>query len=448
MLERSAFVVLCFTLWFAPIPLGANRPWAWGLVQLLIALTTVLLIFSKSKPKFCELCRANLPIFAALIFVQLWVVLQIVGAQLGLAWLPATLDVSASMSALIKGVSFILFVLCVSVLLDTRKRQRIVLRVLMASGLTQAVYAIFLQYSGLDTSLLGYSVHDKARGSFVYHNHLASYLVLCLSASIGFLVGSLKGFESSIARVRLSSFLETLLSEKWILRVAIIIMVVGLIMTRSRMGNSAFFISVLLVSCLALVLMRRPPGTLKWLALSLVVLDVLIVGAYFGVEKVKQRIELTSLQGETRDDVVSASIPYMQDYWFGGSGAGSFGSVFQAYQPTSFGGWYDYAHNEYVQFFAELGLLSFIALAAMVLYVVANALIALAREKSAYRCGLHFACLMAVFASFLHATVDFVFQIMPNVMVLLVLMSMSLSNNKLIAKKKGKKRGVRAVNFS
>ncbi|WP_370978057.1 O-antigen ligase family protein [Agaribacterium sp. ZY112] len=447
MSSRVPYALLCFTIWFAPIPLGANRPWAWGLVEALIALTTLLLLVSHSSSDIIKYARSSFSLLATLLFVQFCVFLQILGASWSLSFLPYSFDVSSSETALLKGLSYCLFVLCFSVLVSTRRRQKQVIRVVMAAGLTQAVYAVFLQYSGLSESFLGYPVSDRARGSFVYHNHLASYLVLCLSLTIGFLVGSLKGFDSGSRRSRLSSMIETMLSEKWIVRVAIIIMVVALILTRSRMGNAVFFLSVFVVTALALFVMRRPANTLKWLVLSLLLMDMFIVGAYFGVEKVKERIELTSFAGETRDDVVAASIPYIEDHWFSGSGAGSFGSVFQAYQPSSFGGYYDYAHNEYIQFLVEFGFFPCLALALFILYAMSRGLRGLMTERSRYRCGLHFALVMALLAIFIHATVDFVFQVMPNVLVLLVIISLSFSNNTLI-KKASKKKGHYVSNYN
>ena len=36
---------------------------------------------------------------------------------------------------------------------------------------------------------------------------------------------------------------------------------------------------------------------------SLVIIDIVIVGAYFGVEQVVQRIEQTTFESEDRDDI-------------------------------------------------------------------------------------------------------------------------------------------------
>ncbi|WP_352260013.1 O-antigen ligase family protein, partial [Psychrobacter sp. TB55-MNA-CIBAN-0194] len=81
-----------------------------------------------------------------------------------------------------------------------------------------------------------------------------------------------------------------------------------------------------------------------------------IIGAIFDVEKVKQRISETSLQSETRDEVVRDSIPLILDNPLLGSGGGTFYTAFPAYQSEPYSGYYDNAHNDYVQFAVELGI--------------------------------------------------------------------------------------------
>ncbi|MCP4322663.1 MAG: polymerase, partial [Alteromonadales bacterium] len=322
--SKYPFYLLCFIIWFAPIPLGANRPWAWGIIELLIAINSVQICFTHSFTNVFAAIKKVKVLLSVVALLQVWIFMQWLGAVApGFSPL-ISLDPSQTEVALIKGISYCLFIINLALLVNKTKRIKQLCWVIMLAGLTQAVYAVFLQYSGWETSPLGYKVAERATGSFVYWNHLANYLLLCSSIAIGYLIGSLKGADAVSNRAKLASIIETLLSAKWLVRISIIIMVVALIMTRSRMGNSAFFISLLLSSAIALIIMKKPPNTLKWLIASLVILDIVIVGTYFGLEKVKERLEATSFQAETRDDVVRDSIPYVKEYLITGSGAGSF----------------------------------------------------------------------------------------------------------------------------
>lgn len=411
-----AFCLLCFIIFFSPIPLGANRPWAWGIVELFIAINTIIVVYTYSFNALLTQLKKVRVILGSLIMVQIWVFLQWLGAFYPDISPLISVDPSQTEIALIKGISFCLFIVNLAVLVDRAKRIKIICWVIMCSGLFQACYAIFLQYSGWGTSLLGFEISDRATGSFIYKNHLANYLLLCLTIAIGYLIGSLTGIKTTTHRFKLAGVIEALLSPKWIVRVCIVIMVVALIMTRSRMGNSAFFISLLVSSLIALLIMKRPPNTLKWLIASLIILDMVIVGTYFGVEKVKERLQSTSFQAETRDDVVRDSLPYLHDVWLTGSGAGSFYSTFLQYHSTEYQAFYDHAHNEYVQFVSEFGLLPSILLFAMLLYVIFSALKTMRMSKSKFKRGLALGCLMACIAMLMHCSVDFVLQNMAIVL--------------------------------
>lgn len=434
MRSRYAFFLLCTILFIAPLPLGANRPWAWGMLEVLIAVNTLLVCYCHSfHALFTQLKKIRVPL-TCLLLLQLWVLLQWLGgvAPEGLLHLSPWVSVDPAQSelSLLKGISFCLFMINVALLVNSEQRIKAVCWVIMIGGLVQAGYAIFLQYSGWSSSPLGFSIGQRATGSFVYQNHLASYLLLSLCVAIGYLIGSLTGSKAITQRTKWASIIETLLSSKWIVRICIVIMVVALIMTRSRMGNSAFFVSMLVSCLLALLIMKRPPNTLKWLIASLIILDVAIVGSYFGVEKVKERLQSTSFASETRDDVVRDAIPYLESVWITGSGAGSFYSSFQQYQTMPYSGFYDHAHNEYVQFVAEFGLLPSIMLFGMVLVIIWQNLTRLRTSTNKMNRGLALGCLMACVAMIMHCTVEFVLQNYAIVLLLLVVICLPSLNVK------------------
>lgn len=306
-----------------------------------------------------------------------------------------------------------LFICCSTWLLSSSKRIKQYSLTIIITVFLQALYAIYLQFSGMEYSpVFNYEIYERANGSFVYHNHLANYLLVGGALAIGLLISQLSRAstgDQSIKRLVIGA-LEALMSSKWLIRVAIITIVVGLILTRSRMGNSAFFVSLLATAILALFLMKKPPPMLKWLIVSLVVIDVAIVGAMFGVDKVKERMDVTSFEGESRDDVVEMSIPLVKDVWLTGSGAGSFYSVFPQYHTDVIHLHYDHAHNEYLQFIIEYGITGTLLLGIAVLYSLYQALRALKSRSDPLSQGLAFGAVMAIVGMLMHITVDFPLQ--------------------------------------
>ena len=90
----------------------------------------------------------------------------------------------------------------------------------------------------------------------------------------------------------------------------LVVMVIGLILSRSRMGNGAFFNSLLITGLIALLFSPsfRQPGVYG-LLLSIIIIDIFLLGSWFGLEKVVQRMEQTTLVSESslRDCSESAS---------------------------------------------------------------------------------------------------------------------------------------------
>lgn len=121
--------------------------------------------------------------------------------------------------------------------------------------------------------VLATSQETVASGSFVNRNHFAGYLEMTLAVGIVMLAGGRRTHnEFSHWRDWLRSGSSFLLSEKAPLRIGIMIMALGLILSRSRMGNSAFMSSLTVAGLICLVLYS---GTFRF-RLSLLWVSILL----------------------------------------------------------------------------------------------------------------------------------------------------------------------------
>ncbi|MDO8350140.1 MAG: hypothetical protein Q7S94_03190, partial [Gallionella sp.] len=306
------------------MPLASNRPWALALLGLL---TGGLLLWSIWRPggRLTELAwqGAKTP----LILLGLWMALLVVQLiPIPGAWLAAldqsvinsfasqgesvvSIDSYSTRLYLAKaGILTVVFWLVLA-LVNSHRRIEMLAKVIVFSGLLQALIGVMLMATGTTFNLFFVPMVDAhAHGTFVYHNHFAGYLELTLAVGIGLMIAKLDGSASASWRQRAQGWLALLVSEKAWLRVSLIIMVIGLVASRSRMGNAAFFASLLVVGIFAIVFAKHVTkrtqdrqgkntlrATIVFIA-SLIVLDVLIIGGVFGVEKVVQRIENTNFE--------------------------------------------------------------------------------------------------------------------------------------------------------
>jgi len=439
-LEHLAFTSLCLLLFWLPLPLATHRAWAWSVMEAWVSLQTLLVIITHFNDFPWERVKRFSWLLIPLCLFQIWVGIQIIPiSSTWMSWLSPhalsaylladshsftlSLDRYATTVGLLKGVAYTLFALNTIILVNTVNRLKTVLYVLVASGTFQAFYAaleILLHVK--ETWIFGMQQGGRANGTFVYHNHLANYLMMTLCMGTGLIVTQLHQSESGSWHVRLQRWTSAILSLKMIVRLCLVVMVIALVMTRSRMGNTAFFSVTIIGGIVALLFYKNRPRALTVLIISLLAIDTFIVGTVFGLDKVKDRLEATSAASETRDQVVEWSLDLIKEYPYTGTGLGSFYDVFPNYTHYNIG-YYNFAHNEYIQFASEVGIPATIVLGVMVIFALWLSFKAMRTRNSKTLKGTALGCFMAIIGMLIHISVDFNLQAPANAMTFILILA-------------------------
>ncbi len=427
---------LALLVW-VPIPLGSNRPWSWAVLEvwvLLLALAWLAggvlgnislgpAIRSARPVLICALAWLGyvwLQLLPLPIEILRWLSPEaarwhtVAALKEGIAMAPLSLDRYATLEAACKSTAYIAFFFLGLALLRDRERIRIATYVLIASGIFQSLYGAFASFQ---------SPEGAASGTFVNRNHYAAYLVMCLSVGIGVLTASLSGEKSRSWGQFFRGMVHWIITPKMGLRLLLLTMVIALVLTRSRMGNTSFFIALLVAGTIGLVFSRHATRPTVILLTSLIAIDLFIVGAYFGAEKVVKSIGQTQLQGEDRDELAGYALRMWQDYPVFGSGLGSFAAVFPRYSAGGTPYAYTHAHNDYVEFAAETGLIGISLLGLIVLTSFAAAVRAQHLRRDPVMRGISLAAIMGILALMIHSSVDFNLQIPANALTFMLLLA-------------------------
>lgn len=431
-LDRFLTAAVLILLVWLPLPLGSNRDWAVGMF---VALTGLLggvwsvALLRGALPESRAL-RPALPMLGVLLAAQGWVAVQWLGGL--------SVDVGATFQYLLLGLAYCLLFLLIVSLFRTRRRLTWLLATLVVSGTLQAFHGTFMTLSGIEwllatpkTSYIG-----DATGTFVNRNHLAGYLELTLACGIGLLMALRDGRP-----FRWIYLLEMLMGAKARLRLALVVMVIALVMTHSRGGNGSFFTALMLAG--GLFVLRDKENRLRnsLILASILLIDVLVISQYFGLERLKDRVVNTRLHdvvvdgevvqkaNEVRDDVFLYALPLAQEKPLIGQGGGSFEAVFPKYPGEDIRLHFDHAHNDYLQFFIEYGLIGCLPLLAFVLLALWCALQALWRRESMYRSGVGFGAAIGIVALGIHSLSDFNLQIPANAATLVALCAIAVLAN-------------------
>jgi O-antigen ligase len=422
-------IAICCALIWLPLPLGSNRPWSTGLVIVIISAIGFVWAIRRCKQatkNSTALTKAK-PAIIALVTVQLLVAVQYFG---GLSLAP-----SETFNHLLLGSAYTLLFILVLDLFTTRKSINLLLGTVVISGTFQAFYGSTMALSGLDWSFFATKEYMQglATGTFVNRNHLAGYLEIAAACGIGLLL-ALRDHRA----LSLKSIIEWISGPKALIRIALAIMVIGLVMTRSRMGNIAFVSSLLITGAILAVATPKYRLRLAIILASLLIIDLFIVSQFFGLDELQQRLvntqiddkvisgEVTVKQNVNRDEVLDYSVILLKQHALLGSGAGSFEVIFPSVAGPDITHHFEHAHNDYIQFVIEYGIAASAALIFFVLHTFYHGTKALCLTNSTYRSGIGFACVMGLTAIGIHSLADFNLQIPANAATVLVIASLGL----------------------
>lgn len=434
--ERSLIIALLIFLVLIPLPLGSNRVWAMASIAIITGLMGLAwgvgLWLGKINPS--KALKPGLPLFFVLLCAQLWVAMQ---------WLfGISADSAASALSLILGVSYSLLFLLIISLFGTRQRLLWLLAVLVISGTLQAFYGTFMALSGFEWSFLGYTSNSRgvATGTFINRNHFAGYIELTLACGIGLMMAL-----RSTAAWSWISVIELVMGPKARLRLALVILVIGLVMTRSRGGNVAFFTAMLAMSFIFIVRNKENRRRNVLILLSLIVIDTLVISQYFGLENLKDRlvntrlvdsvkmveinhvqVEVVQQANEIRGQVILDSLPLAMKNPVVGQGAGAFEATYPQYADESVRLHFDHAHNDFLQFFIEYGAIGSLLLAIFVGWALYFAMAALWQPHSLFRNGLGLGVSIGIVSLMIHSLSDFNLQIPANAITFVTLCAIAV----------------------
>ncbi|TKF22563.1 O-antigen ligase family protein [Vibrio genomosp. F6] len=404
-IEKITFTLFLIFIFWLPIPLGSNRPLAWSFNEIWLALIMLSCLFIFPLKHWVNCIKRTIVIVLPLLITATWSLIQSI-PNLHLSQDPGLVLVSA-----LKGFHYLQLCLVSSVLIYNSTTLKLLATVMLAAGITQAFYASVINLLHLDHSLIfELPLGSRASGSFVYHNHLANFLMLNLCIGFGLLTAQLADSKSVGIKNNMAHFLSVLLNDKTFVRLGLIIMVIALVLTRSRMGNVSFFIALVVGCALLLKHYKLKSKSVYILIFSLFIVDTFIVSNWFGLEKIKQRLVATSLETESRDDVIEYSLAAVKERPLSGFGAGTFYSTFPAYNQGNVQLFYDHTHNDYIQFTLEYGLVTVMLLGGMIVLSARHGLKAFKRRKNRLMRGIGLSSLMAIIGMTVHMSVDFPLQ--------------------------------------
>jgi O-antigen ligase len=447
-MNRVLELVLAVTIVGATLAFGGVQPLTYTLMEFGVFLAVLLLLWKQTRQGEIAL---RLPLWPVLF--ALWALLQLVPLpSFFIGWISPARYLDPSLSslspgqwvwttlsiyphdsvlALVKFLAYLGAFLLAAYLFDSRKRKSTLLRILILLGCFEAVYGIVQYLTGWQNIFTFTKQFDleEATGTYINRNHFAGLLELTFPfvLALGFYSfqiwseGRQAGLDRRASEERSSDGVRSI----FYLFLTVIV-VVAVIFSRSRGG-----ILVTAFSIVFIVLLAQIKATRKVWMLGIFLFLVCVVGygLWIGLDPVLARFEQmrepSYLDIEGRIAIWKDALPLVRDYPVVGTGLGTFGTAFRGYQTDLVDKYVDHAHNDYLQFASETGLLGAALLFLPILYLFVKTIISFLDDPRRYRRAVTLGCIGSTLALLIHSVTDFNLQIPANALIFAVVLGIA-----------------------
>jgi O-antigen ligase len=203
--------------------------------------------------------------------------------------------------------------------------------------------------------------------------------------------------------------------------VAAALVFVAIVYSLSRMGLFVALCSLFVIGALSLG-PHLPSQNFRMVSLTLLAVGMLALFIFLPPDQLVARFAEMSASGkistDTRLNFWKTTLSLIGQYRWFGSGLGGFESTFLKYQGTASAYRVEMAHNDYLQYLAELGFIGFAIAAAAMVGVLIPVAKGIVKGPDENRRLLLVACAGSFTAISLHSLVDFNLYIPANAMTL------------------------------
>ncbi len=306
----------------------------------------------------------------------------------------------------IRLLTYALFFIFISYNLKDHIRLELLLKSLTFFGFILAIFAIIQKatWTGKIYWFRELPYGGTPFGPFVNRNHYAGLIGMMIPLSLG------------LAFTRSKKELGLLFGFFGV------VMAVSLFLSLSRGGIISFFCSL---TIFAIFLSWKKFKAKKIWALGVFVFIVLLYLLYLGIDPIIDRFYKTDLTSEDRFRMWAETLKAVKDFYITGSGFGTFINVFPLYSSEATTSICDHAHNDYLEFLLEAGIIGSILLILFVFLFFSFSF------KGSYegRNGIiKISMISSIVSIAVHSVFDFNLRITSNALMFSAILGMAFAN--------------------
>lgn len=442
-------------LMFSPLPAASVNEWSILIIQLSVLIMMAAYILMKEKPNNNIFLSHSLK-WPRYLFIGLFIFLfiqvipfpkfmvQLLSPGIlsydktfsvdfqTLKFMSISIIPAQTLRASLELLSYFLLGFLIIKTVTTRKQIMRIFSVLVAMGAFEAFYGLF-ELSNKSPRILFYKkIHmlDAVTGTFVNRNHFSGYLEMIIPLAIGLIIAridlfSLSGLKWKQRLLRLS---EKGLALNVLITIAIVLMSLGIIFSKSRSGVAILIITFLLFFELTILYLNAGKERKKWVRIFLgsAFLIITIISLYLGIGATIERFSLDHLLREQRPTFWANALQIFSKFPLFGSGLGTFTSLYPDIEQDGVLVRAFHAHNDYLEYFAELGILGMGLLLGGILFLAIKSFLVWRERRHPEVKGLALGGIVSLVAILIHSLTDFNLHIPGNMLLFSVVISVTI----------------------
>jgi O-antigen ligase len=377
-------IIVIFVIGTIPILFAAVQPWVWAIYSLLIFAAFLLLLWQdKNRPLWMP---KKIAVFALVTFfvVTLFQYLPLPAYFLSLlspfqyetlskanhlsndslSWHSLGYSPLISLSWWTFLLSAFLFFLVLRHFCVSRKSLKILVGIMIGLAIAEAIYGLIQALvPSLGVLWVDYiqSGLGDARGTFINRNHFAGFIEMVWPLALGYTFAI--GFRGKDINLR-KLLASDRINKQILLALGIMVMLLALLLSRSRAGIMGAFIGFLTFVLMSRSANKRLPHGF-WIMSGAIVGLISLYGIKIGFDPIIERFLKIGGEmggGDSRLDIWRDSLAIVKDHPLG-VGLGNFKNVYPVYNVSRISDTrFLYAHNDYLQLLVEAGIPGFLAL--------------------------------------------------------------------------------------
>jgi O-antigen ligase len=448
-IEKLIYRIFIFLLFFSPLAFGTVSTWSLTVMESL-SIGAVLLLFISCGMKNRTIYKAPgtllIILYPAFILAQLiplpaeFVKLispstfslysDTIGIVDPVQWISLSINKKATLEELFRYTSYAGFYLLTVQLLSHRSLLKKTVNYLAIFATILSITAILQRFTSPGKIYWFFDAYPSSFGPYFNSNHYAGLMEMIFPVIFSLFLFYKPGVSYHSLREKIVEiFSQIRTSEHILLGFSSLLVAVSVFLSISRGGIISLCISA--VFCFLLITLKQ--GTFRSAGSTVVLLTLLLLISvgWFGWKPIFKEFEKTRNDKgeitENRPIYWKDGLNIFKEFPVTGTGMGTFGNIYPKYQSKAFGRRLTHAHNDYIEFLVNGGVVGFLLFFGSLATIIYKSFKVFLKRREPYSIFIYIGCISGIIAILLHSITDFNLQIGANGLYLFFLSGLAVS---------------------